>query len=36
MRARQTRSVIASVRTTSFSVLMRLLKLLPVPMREVW
>ena len=36
MRARQTRSVIASVRTTSFSVFMRLLKLLPVPMREVW
>ena len=35
IRARQTRSVIASVRTTLFSVFMRLVKLLPVPMREV-
>ena len=35
IRARQTRSVIASVRTTLFSVFIRLVKLLPVPMREV-
>ena len=35
IRARQTRRVIASVRTTLFSVLTRLVKLLPVPMREV-
>ena len=35
IRARQTRSVIASVRTTLFSVLTRLVKLLPVPIREV-
>ena len=35
MRARQTRSVIASTRTTLFSVFMRLEKLLPVPIREV-